>query len=86
MLHVSLPPETEALLRERAQSYGEDVASYAARLLKEALTAPSVEEHLAPFRQQVKNSLMSDAELDSFYEGLRDKLWQESQANKAKTE
>jgi predicted nucleic acid-binding protein len=54
MLQIPLPPQTEAMLRQRAaKEQGEDVAAYAARLLQEALTAPSVEELLLPFRKHV---------------------------------
>lgn len=76
-IQISLPPDAEARLRARAEAVGQDAASYAAHLLHEALTAPSIEELLTPFRQQVEDSGMSDEELDAFYEGLRDKVWQE---------
>lgn len=84
MLQIPLPPQTEAALRERAQAHGEDVAAYAARLLHEALAAPSVEDLLAPFRQEVDASGTSDDELDALGEELRDEVWQEQQARKAK--
>jgi hypothetical protein len=71
MLQVPLPPETEAALRERASVRGEDVAIYAARLLQDALTAPSVEELLRPFRQQVDSGGTTDGELDRLCEELR---------------
>lgn len=76
-IQISLPPEAEARLRAEAEAVGQDVASYATQLLREALTAPSVDELLAPFRQQVEESGISDRELDEFYEGLRDKVTQE---------
>lgn len=60
MLQISLPPETEDVLRERAKANGEDSSAYAARLLQEALATPSVDELLAPFRKQVEESGISD--------------------------
>jgi hypothetical protein len=42
MLHISLPPDTEGVLRERAKANGEDISAYAARLLQEALATPTL--------------------------------------------
>jgi hypothetical protein len=70
MLQIALPPDAEEMLRERAKANGEDVASYAARLLKDALGTPSVEELLAPFRKQVEESKITDDELDQMGEEL----------------
>jgi hypothetical protein len=85
MLQIPLPPDTEETLRERAKANGEDVSSYAARLIQEALTTPSVDELLAPFRRQVEESGIGDDELDQLGEELRRDVRQEKQARKAKT-
>ena len=85
MLQISLPPDAEQMLRERALASGQDVAAYAASLLREALTAPSVDELLGPFRKQVEESGMSDEEIDSFGEELRREVRQENRAKNAKT-
>jgi hypothetical protein len=83
MLEIALPPETEAVLRERARIHGEDVSAYASRLLKDALTGRSVDELLAPFRQQVEESGATDAELDELCEELREEVWQQRHAKRA---
>ena len=85
MLQIPLPPDTEEILRERAKANGEDVASYVTRLIQQALTAPSVDELLAPFRNQVDQSGIADDELDRLGEELRQEVRQEKQAQKAKT-
>lgn len=72
-IQISLPPDAEARLRAKAKSVGQDVDSYASQLLHEAITTPSIDELLAPFRRQVEESGMSDEELDAFYEDLRNK-------------
>ncbi len=84
MLQITLSPQTEAVLRERAQAAGEDVATYAARLLQQAISTPDVEALLAPFRMQVEASGATDDELDALCEELRDEAWSERQARKAK--
>jgi len=71
MLQISLSPDTEEALRERAKASGEEVSSLAARLLREALSTPSVDELLAPFRKQVEESSMTDQQLDELGEELR---------------
>src|ERR1035441_6190346 len=46
------------------------------RQFQEEFEGPrTLDEILLPFRKQVAQSGMSDAELDQFYEGLRDEAW-----------
>jgi hypothetical protein len=85
MLQVSLSPDAEKALRERASASGEDVGSYAARLLKQALSSPSADELLAPFRKQVEESDLTDGQLDQLGEELQREVRQESAAQKSKT-
>lgn len=85
MLQIPLPPDTEETLRQRAKANGEDVSSYAVRIIQDALNTPSVDELLAPFRKQVEESGISDDELDQLGEELRQEVRQEKQARKAKT-
>lgn len=85
MVQVSLPPNTEELLRERAKANGQDVSSYAARLLHEVLVTPSVEELLAPFREQVEASGMTDAQLELLGKELQREVRQEKQARRLST-
>jgi hypothetical protein len=77
ILQIPVSPETEAVLRERASAHGEEVGAYAARLLRDALSAPSVDELLAPFRREVEESGASDEELDLLCEELRQDVRQE---------
>lgn len=85
MLQIPLPPDTEQTLRERANANGEDVASYVARLIQQALAAPSVDELLAPFRKQVEESGIADDDLNRLGEELRQEVRQEKQARKARS-
>ncbi len=79
MLQIPLTPDAEQMLRDRARATGEDVSVYAARLLKDALCAPSVDELLAPFRRQVEESGITDVNLDLLGESLRHEVWHEQQ-------
>ena len=78
-LSVSLSAEAEARLRERAAASGQPLDVYASRVLEAAATAPSIDELLAPARRQIADSGMTDAQLDTFLEDVRDEVWHERQ-------
>lgn len=78
-LTIPLSPEAEAKLRARAAAAGQNVAEYAARLFEQAVTTPSVDEALAPFRREVADSGLTDGQLDEFFEEMRDEAWRERQ-------
>ena len=62
-LLVPISPQVEAKLRERAAAEGKDPAAYASKLLEQAVTRPSLDELLAPLRQQFAASGTTDEEL-----------------------
>ena len=78
-LSISLSPEAEAKLKQRAAAVGKDPTTYASELVESVVTKPTLDEVLAPFRKQVAQSGMSDQQLDEFYEGLRSEAWNERQ-------
>ena len=75
-LEISLSPDAETKLKERASAAGKDPSAYASELIEQVVKRPSLDEMLAPFRTQVAQSGMSDEQLDAFYEELRDEAWQ----------
>jgi hypothetical protein len=83
VIQIALPPDTEAKLRDRAKASGEEVAVFAARLLRDVLEASSADELLAPFRKEVAESGITDAELDQLGEELRNEVWQERKGKPA---
>ena len=83
-LIIPLSPDIEQKLKDRAAAEGKDAVTIAREALEEKLQGPrTLDEVLAPFRQQVAESGMSDGQLDEFYEGLRDEAWQQRQDPKA---
>lgn len=74
-LEISLSPDAETRLKQRASAAGKDPSAYAAELIEQVVNRPSLDEILAPFRTQVDQSGMSDEQLDAFYEALRDEAW-----------
>jgi len=80
---ITLPDELEKKLRRRAADVGKDANTFVREALEEKLHGPlTLDEILAPFRKQVAQSGMTDAELDRFYEDLREEAWQERQGSK----
>jgi len=82
-LSISLTPEVEARLKQRAAAEGKDPTAYATELVENAVSKPTVDEILAQFRKQVAESGMSDQQLDGFHEDLRNETWNERQGRKA---
>ncbi len=74
---LSLPPEMEKKLQERAAACGNDVAGFVHRLIERELTSQAVNDALAPFRKQVEESGITDEELTKFFEEVRDEVWRE---------
>ncbi len=81
-LSLTLPPDVEAKLRQRAADLQQSPDDYAAQILSQAVNARTVDEILAPFRKQVAESGMSDEELDAFY---REQLTAVRRERKAKS-
>jgi plasmid stability protein len=78
---LSLPPEMEKKLHERAAASGQDVAAYVHDLITKELTSRAVDDALALFRKQVEKSGITDEELNKFFEEARDEAWREKHGN-----
>ncbi len=74
---ISLSAEAEKELCERAAELGQDVSQYVRRLISWDLReSRAVAMALAPFREQVARSGMTEDELDEFFEEVREENWQ----------
>lgn len=72
-LSISLPPETEARLRERAAAAGKDPATFAREAVEAMLRAPQTfAEVLAPVHQQFADCGLTDTELDTLLQSSLD--------------
>jgi hypothetical protein len=79
-INISLTPEAESRLRQRAALLGKDLAIVASDLLEKVVTRPSVDELLAPARKQVAESGMSDDALDGFFRDVLKEVRDEKRA------
>ena len=59
---------------------GDDIKTYIEGLLKNQIIRPSIDEILAPFRQEVEASEITDDEFDNFVEEIREEIYQEKLA------
>jgi hypothetical protein len=85
-LTIRIAEPVRRKLAERAAQEGKGLSEYVEVLLEREAHRPSIEEILAPFRQQVEASGMTDVELEQFFEGVRNEVWQEKQAAKRGSE
>jgi hypothetical protein len=65
---VRLPSDAGERLKQRAAASGKDIADYAAQLIEEAVTTPTLDDVLAPIRQRFAQSGMNEDELSDFLE------------------
>ena len=78
---ITLTPEDEHRLTERAARLGQDLTIYVQNLIERDIRTPqSASEALEPFRHQVEQSGMNDEELGEFFEEVRDEVWNDKQA------
>jgi hypothetical protein len=83
---IDLKPDEERWLFERAARNGEDVGSYIQRLIAREIQAPAttLDEVLAPVRRQFEESGMTDEELATLVEEVREDIWQEEHGRPSK--
>jgi hypothetical protein len=90
---ITLPPKTEEMLRQRAQERGLAPDALARLLIEAGLnggkevspplsTGTALDEVLAPFRQEVEESGMTDDELRDFFTEVRDEVRAEKRAGR----
>lgn len=78
---LELEPEVESLLEKRARAEGCDVKGYVQKLVeKEVNRDRTFDEILAPFRDAVERSGISDEELDNVFTEARQEVSRERQA------
>jgi hypothetical protein len=77
---LELEPEVESRLKERAKADGCDVPDYVKKLISRDVNRRRIfDEILAPFREAVEKSGISDDELDSLFTEARKEAFQAKQ-------
>lgn len=75
---ISIPPDVQDRLRQRAVESGQDVAGYVETLIERDLSSSmSLRDLYAPVRRQIEQSGISENELDALIEEAREEAYQE---------
>jgi hypothetical protein len=75
---LELEPDVEAALEKKAAATGSPVNTYVKKLIETHIDlGPTYEEVMAPLWNDFEESGMTELELDSFVDDLREKVWQE---------
>jgi hypothetical protein len=78
---ISLPPHTEAKLRQRAAAAGKDVSEFVSQLITKEVDAPlSIGQAAEPFARAVEASGVTDDEFTSLIEQARDEARRQRRA------
>ncbi|MBL8864214.1 MAG: hypothetical protein KF873_00620 [Gemmataceae bacterium] len=77
---IELSEASEKRLAECAARYGRTPEDFAAKVLDRELHARSLDEVLAPFRQEVAESGMTEEEFGDFIQEIREEIWKEKHA------
>ncbi len=79
-LTIDLPLEVKAALQRKARATGKDVRIFVQDMIKKQALRPSLDEILAPVRQEFAESGMSEDDLDVFMNSVRDAAHQNKQS------
>jgi hypothetical protein len=94
---ITLPPETEQRLRERATQAGQTVEGFIRQLVEREVLGPNgspapetgavpaaktFDAIFAPLRKAVEESGITDEELNDLLEQAREEVWQEKNARR----
>ena len=86
MFTLSLSPEMEKKLLERAKSQGQDVTGYVHQLIQKDIEKPlTFDEICAPLRQAIEASGVTDNELETLFRETIAEVRQERRAQQSQT-
>ena len=79
-LEITLAPDEEARLRERAAAAGVDVQTFAREALIEKIDRPTFAELLAPVHEATRRSGTTVDEIDAMADRAREEYWADRRA------
>jgi hypothetical protein len=85
VITISLSPEQERRLVQRAAQAGRDVAAYVHQLIDHDIRAESLDVILEPVRRNFEQSGMTDEDLAALVEEVREDIWQEAHSRPSKS-
>jgi hypothetical protein len=85
MITISLGPEQEPRLAERAARAGQEVTAYVHHLIDRDIQAGSLDAFLAPVRRHFEQSGMTDEDLAALVEEVREDIGREKHGPPSQT-
>jgi hypothetical protein len=83
-INISLSPEQERRLIDRAAQAGQGVTAYVHYLIDRDIKAKSLDAILAPVRCNFEQSGMTDDDLAALVEEVREDIWREKHGRPSK--
>ena len=81
-ISITVGPEVEHKLAERAAARGLALEEYAREVLEREVTAVTMRELFAPVREDVAESGISEEDLDTLLDTARDRAYEARQAHR----
>ena len=85
VITISLSPEQERRLAERAAQFGQELVPYVHQLINQDIRSETFDAILAPVRRNFEQSGMTDEDLSALVEEVREDIWQEKHGRPSKT-
>lgn len=80
---LELKPEIEEALQKKAKANGFEINLYVEKLIEKDIDrTKTIDEILAPVRQEFEESGMTEDELDEFIKEIREEVYQEKSRNR----
>lgn len=77
---ISVPPKIEGILAQKAADKGQDIKEFIESLVENQISKPSLDEILAPMREDFANSGMTEDDLDELIKTERRAMREERRA------
>ena len=78
-LQITLTPEVESRLRERAAAERMDIETFVQAAVLERLKRPTLDELLAPIHAATERAGLTEEDIDEMVERGREAYWREQQ-------
>jgi hypothetical protein len=82
---INLSPDQQRRLTAKAAQAGRDLSAYVQQLIDRDIDVESLDAILAPVRRNFEQSSMTDEELTTLVEEVREVIWQETHGKPSKS-
>ncbi len=80
---ITIPPELAPMVEQAAWKQGRDIVTYVQESVTKHVSAPLLDEMLAPVRVEFAASGMTEEDFDTLIEEERQAIWEEKNSKKS---